>query len=150
MDELTTVVYLGRINDATSRVFEYFMSRGMQIIYTDLTFSTRSYWRDAGSLLFVDVNGIGGNQQVDSLLDTLKCDGPPVPTILFYSDQLTPQGKLGHFPGGVAPLFGFDDPYSIEFSIAQATSSCIARKMDSEITLPNSTNPAPVTVFQSS
>ncbi len=120
MYELKTVIYLGRLNEASPRVFEYFNRRGAQILYADPNAGFQSYWREEGTILFMDVDGLGGTKKVDEFLVNLDSDRGPVPTILFFAATANWQEQKYANYSGVAQLYGFDDPYSVEFSISQA------------------------------
>ncbi|MDE4201818.1 hypothetical protein PXK30_22805 [Phaeobacter gallaeciensis] len=133
MNDLKTVVYLGCPNEVSSCVFEYFTRRGAKIIYADLSEGLKSSWRDEGSILFIDVEGVGGQKQVYRFLKNSNFEKYPVPTILFYNDQLDRHGKRAKALTGLAPLSDFDDPYSVEFAIAQATTSYAACKKEGKI-----------------
>jgi len=126
MYELKTVIYLGRLNEATPRIFEYFNRRGAQIIYADPHAGFQSYWREDGSILFVDVEGLGGQKQVDEFLVSSNAEPEPVPTILFFATKANWQKQKSTNYSGVAQLYGFDDPYAVEFSIAQVIASRMA------------------------
>ncbi|MDE4142931.1 hypothetical protein [Phaeobacter gallaeciensis] len=133
MYELKTVIYLGRLNEATPRVFEYFNRRGAQIIYADPHAGFQSYWREEGSVLFVDVEGLGGQKQVDEFLINLNFNRDSVPTILFFATKTNWQKQNIANYSGVSQLHGFDDPYSVEFSIAQVFASRMARSKAGKI-----------------
>jgi hypothetical protein len=128
MYELKTVIYLGRLNEASPRVFEYFNRRGAQIIYADPNAGFQSYWREEGSILFLDVEGLGGQKQVDEFLISSNYSRDPVPTILFFATKANWQEQKYPNYSGVAQLYGFDDPYSVEFSIAQVIASRITNR----------------------
>lgn len=136
MYELKRVIYLGRLNEASPRVIEYFDRRGAQIIYADPRVGFQSYWREEGSILFMDVEGLGSQKQVDGFLVNLNSDRDPIPTILFFATKTKQREKKHTNYSGVAQLYGFDDPYSVEFSIAQAIASRMAHRKVGRVPCP--------------